>query len=102
MQDQRIDMSEVAEAEMSADQTLLALIVDDDQSFWAVAELEREFGGSVEDSLARLYAAGLVHRVEGGFVTATRAAMLATTTICRRRSHLWRATSPSPLSRTSR
>jgi len=76
MQDQRIEKS-VAEQEMSADQALLALIVDDDQSFWAVSELEREFGDGLADSLARLYGAGLIHRVEGGFVMATRAAIKA-------------------------
>lgn len=76
MQDQRIDKS-VSDAEMCADRAVLALIVDDDQSLWAVHELEREFGDGVEDSLARLYGAGLVHRIADGFVLASRAATKA-------------------------
>jgi hypothetical protein len=46
---------------------------------WAEDELVREIGDrvSVADALARLAAVGLLHRLAGGFVFASRAAVRA-------------------------
>jgi hypothetical protein len=76
MHDQRIAKS-VGEAERCVDRNLLALMLDDDRGLWSFDELAREFGADVEDSVTRLYGAGLIHKVDGGFVFATRAAARA-------------------------
>jgi hypothetical protein len=54
------------------------LIHPDRQRPWSVSELALELGDrlDVEDALARLHGAGLVHRC-GEFVWATRAALAA-------------------------
>jgi hypothetical protein len=54
------------------------LTLPDEQRPWAVRELVLEIGDQmeVEDALARLHGAGLVHRC-GEFVWATRAAIAA-------------------------
>ncbi|MFZ1926319.1 MAG: hypothetical protein WAU42_09280 [Solirubrobacteraceae bacterium] len=54
------------------------LTLPDEQRPWAVRELVLEIGDQleVEDALARLHGAGLVHRC-GEFVWATRAALAA-------------------------
>jgi hypothetical protein len=54
------------------------LILPDEQRPWSVGELVRELGSpiDVEDALAHLHGAGLVHRC-GEFVWATRAALAA-------------------------
>ncbi len=54
------------------------LTLPDQQRPWAVRELVLEIGAQidVEDALARLHGAGLVHRC-GEFVWATRAALAA-------------------------
>ena len=54
------------------------LTLPDQQRPWAVRELVLEIGSQidVEDALARLHGAGLVHRC-GEFVWATRAALAA-------------------------
>lgn len=46
---------------------------------WAVEELVREIGDriAVADALARLVGAGLLHRLDAGFVFASRAAVRA-------------------------
>jgi hypothetical protein len=65
--------------EDEVDRALLFLLVNDEAALpWSVEELAREIGGAVvvQDSLARLYGAGLVHRL-GGFAFATRAALRA-------------------------
>jgi hypothetical protein len=51
-----------------------------DSGPWAIEELVREIGDrvAVDDALARLHGAGLVHRLQEGFVFATRAAIRAT------------------------
>jgi hypothetical protein len=57
--------------------TILCLLLDPKiQRPWAVDEVIREIGRPIDtnDALARLQAAGLVHRVNG-FVFATRAAL---------------------------
>ncbi len=54
------------------------LVTPNQQRPWAVPELVLEIGNriEVEDALARLHGAGLVHRC-GEFVWATRAALAA-------------------------
>jgi hypothetical protein len=66
-----------AERDAGSDDAVLGLLLYDHAALWSVAEIEREIGGRVvaQDSLARLYGAGLVHRVAGDFVCATRAAL---------------------------
>ena len=72
MRDQR---NSVAEDEERVDAAVLALLLGTDR-LWSVEEVNREIGDPIEaaDSLARLYGAGLIHRLEG-FVFATRAAV---------------------------
>lgn len=65
--------------EARTDAAILSLLLDADaQRPWAEEEVAREVGEplAVTDSLARLSAAGLVHRLEG-FVFASRAALRA-------------------------
>jgi HD-like signal output (HDOD) protein len=70
-------------------QALLGLVCEDHQPLWSLAELDRTLAPSdaarsgtdpghadVEDAVADLYAAGLIHRI-GDFVFATRAALEA-------------------------
>jgi hypothetical protein len=69
--------STVAEDDDRIDFAILHLLLGDDvQRPWAVDEVAREIGDplAVTDALARLYGAGLVHRLEG-FVFATRPAL---------------------------
>ena len=73
MHDQR---SCVAEDEASVDQAVLAVLLDPDGVLWSVDEVAREIEGDTTDALARLYGAGLIHRLEG-FVFATRPAVRA-------------------------
>ena len=61
-------------------EAILGLLVDDHPTLWSVAELERAIeppgntnSTGTEDTLASLYADGLIHR-SGEFVFATRAA----------------------------
>jgi hypothetical protein len=75
MHDQR--SSTVAEGEDQVDAAILGLLLHPDaQRPWAEDEVAREVGDplAVTDGLARLFGAGLVHRLEG-FVFATRAAV---------------------------
>ncbi len=76
MHDQR--SCDVAADEERADRAVLELLLDPDGVVWSDDELARELGDplSVTDSLARLYGAGLIHRLEG-FAFATRAAARA-------------------------
>jgi hypothetical protein len=70
-------------------QALLGLVMTDQPTLWSLAELDRHLQPSreartgdepwrarVEDAVAELYAAGLVHRI-GQFVWPTRAALEA-------------------------
>jgi hypothetical protein len=62
------------------DQAILGLLLHERPSRpWAEEELVREVGDriAVDDSLARLYGAGLIHRLDQGFVFPTRAALRA-------------------------
>ncbi len=71
----------VREDDDKFDLAVLDLLLHDRSSGpWAIEELVREIGDrvAVEDALARLYGAGLVHRLQEGFVFATRAAVRAT------------------------
>ena len=66
--------------EARTDQAVLDLLLHGDTAGpWAEEELAREIGDRVVvlDALARLYAAGLVHRLSEGFVFASRAAVSA-------------------------
>jgi hypothetical protein len=77
MHDQR--SPDVAADEARIDSAILALLLDDDaQRPWSVDEVAREIGDplATSDAVARLYGAGLVHRLEG-FVFATRPALRA-------------------------
>lgn len=68
----------VAAIEADTDRALLAVLLDD-PCLWAVEEIGRELNDPVEaeSSLSRLHAAGLAHRLDGGFVFASRAARQA-------------------------
>jgi predicted transcriptional regulator len=75
MHDQR--SPDVGEEERHDDRRVLALLLEpDNQRPWSTDELLREIGDRVvmADSLARLFAAGLIHRC-GEFVFATRPAV---------------------------
>jgi predicted transcriptional regulator len=66
-----------AEEDGQTDSAVLALLLySDSQRPWAVEEIEREIGRDTDDSLARLYGAGLVHRLKR-FVWPTRAAVVS-------------------------
>jgi len=74
------ELTAAAHDDEAIDQAILGLLLHDRSATpWAVEELVREIGDAlgVEDSLARLYGAGLVHRIPEGFVFATRAAVRA-------------------------
>lgn len=59
------------------DRAMLGVLLDRDaQRPWSEDEIEREIGSGATDCLNTLYAAGLIHRL-GGFVWATRAALVA-------------------------
>lgn len=68
----------VAVLEADTDRALLTVLLDDPGP-WSVVEVGRELGDPVEaeNGLARLHAAGLAHRLDGGFVFASRAARQA-------------------------
>lgn len=73
------DQRSPAELEQRADSAILRMLIHDDGGVpWAVDEVVREVGDRIEtdDSLARLYGAGLIHRC-GDFVFATRPAVAA-------------------------
>ena len=62
------------------DQAILSLLLFEPcMGPWAIDELVREIGDriAVDDSLWRLFRAGLIHRLAEGFVFATRAAARA-------------------------
>jgi hypothetical protein len=56
------------------DDTILGLLADTNGP-WKITELEMEIGQPipVRDSVARLVAAGLAHRMKGGFVCSSAA-----------------------------
>jgi hypothetical protein len=69
----------VAEREDAVDKAILALLLTpEEQRPWSVDEVGREIGDQVDavDSLARLHAAGPIHRL-GEFAFASRAALTA-------------------------
>ena len=70
------DQRSPAELEAQTDHAILSVLLGG--GLWAVEEVAREIGDplATTDGLARLYGAGLVHRVEG-FVFATRPAVRA-------------------------
>ena len=69
----------LAEDERRTDQAMLALLLTpEEQRPWSLDEVAKEMGEKIDtvDSLARLHAAGLIHRC-GEFVFAARAALIA-------------------------
>ena len=71
------DERTLAEQDDWVDRTVLVLLLDRERPWpWSVGELERELGGDPTDSVARLYAAGLIWRRDG-FVWPTKAAIRA-------------------------
>jgi hypothetical protein len=67
----------VIEEDNMIDEAILAMLLDENSHRpWAVEEIAREIGKDTDDSLRRLYGAGLIHRLDG-FVWATHAAAKA-------------------------
>jgi len=74
------DPNPLARDDDKFDQAILDLLLHEHSSGpWAMDELVREVGDrlAVDDALARLYGAGLIHRLDQGFVFPTRAALRA-------------------------
>lgn len=66
-----------AEADDRIDRTVLVLLLDRERPWpWSMGELVRELGEDPADSVARLYAAGLIW-LRDGFVWPTKAAIRA-------------------------
>lgn len=67
-----------AEADAQIDQAIMGLLFESFRPL-SVEEVEREIGDQIaaRDGLARLYRAGLMHRIDGGYVFASRAAVQA-------------------------
>jgi hypothetical protein len=66
-----------AEQDAMIDSAVLDLmVIDGPARLWSRDEIDRAIGQNATDSLNRLYAAGLIHRLEG-FAWATRAAITA-------------------------
>ena len=89
MQHQTIPGYAPDDREDALDQAVLGLLIDDHPGLWSLSELDRLLtpsgqtpGGTepsrhiTEDTIERLYAAGLIHRI-GQFVFATHAARAA-------------------------
>jgi hypothetical protein len=89
MQHQTIPGCTPGDHEDALDQAVLGLLIHDHPGLWSLSELDRSLqssgqtpGGAepsrhiTEDTVERLYAAGLIHRV-GQFVFATPAARAA-------------------------
>ena len=80
MQEQRMPGApeRVQPSEERLDNLVLGLTLDGPTWLWGVDEIAREIGDPVgaQDAVARLTAAGLVHRI-GEFVFATRSARRA-------------------------
>jgi hypothetical protein len=72
------DMCSTDEGGWRTDAAIMGLLLERSTP-WAVDELVREVGDSIDasDSLARLVGGGLVHRLAGDFVIASRTAELA-------------------------
>ena len=70
----------VSAADADTDRTIVQMLVIDHDGLWSVDEVVREIDGdtvAVTDALARLFAAGMIHRPVEGFVAATRSAVFA-------------------------
>ena len=66
------------QAEYATDETVLdLLILSDSQRPWTIHELALEIGSQpiVEDAIANLHAAGLIHTTSDGFLFAARPAI---------------------------
>jgi hypothetical protein len=71
--------SDLSDEDRRDDSAVLELLVGDDHPIWSETEVALEMGkriGTV-DAVVRLHGAGLIHRLEGGFVFASRAAVQA-------------------------
>jgi hypothetical protein len=75
MPDEQPTLNDSEQAEYASDETVLdLLILGDSQRPWTTRELALEIGSQpiVEDAIANLYAAGLIHKTSDGFVFAAR------------------------------
>lgn len=78
MPDQQTSPETPDRAKNATNATVLDLLIEDEnQRPWTHDELALEIGSSVvvEDAIANLHAAGLIHETSDGFVFATRAAI---------------------------
>jgi hypothetical protein len=72
------DMRSVEDRERDTDRAVLTMLLAD-LGLWSVDEVLRESADALEaeDSLSRLHATGLLHRIGEGFVLPTGAAVRA-------------------------
>ena len=73
------DDSPTAEAvaqDAAIDRAIMGLLLIDHPGMWSVLEVERAMNDplAATDGLSRLTRSGLIHRLDGGFVCATRSA----------------------------
>jgi hypothetical protein len=78
MPDEKTTLTPAQQDQNADGNILLWLTLNDVQRPWSVDEIIREYGDRADatDALARLYGAGLIHRM-GEYVWATRAAIHA-------------------------
>jgi predicted transcriptional regulator len=78
MPEQQPTPNDSEQAEYATDETVLDLLIrDDSQRPWTTRELALEIGSQavVEDAIANLHAAGLIHKTSDSFVFAARPAI---------------------------
>lgn len=70
------DMRSPEQEDRDMDAVVMTLLLDERYDVWALIEIERAVGNAVAvaDSLRRLQGFGLVHRLDRGFVMASRTA----------------------------
>jgi hypothetical protein len=78
MPEQQPTLNDSEQAEYATDDTVLDLLIrGDSHRPWTTRELALEIGSQafVEDALANLHAAGLIHKTSDGFIFAARPAI---------------------------